>query len=199
MIRTGIGPLSKNESRDDVITRFHLSENGFLPEKCHNKLPDNFSFLNMDPKLVAKMIKRHAFSGGRDTMEDHKKYGGNIRVDICYQYLTFILESDAELREIAEKYTSGELGSEQLKQFTAELIADEIRKHQDAKKLVTDEVVARFFDPNRELDIGGCHDRPELDLETGEHIDYDNYGINFDRAFGLRCKGLELESDDTAE
>ena len=148
-------------------------------------------FLDMDPNLIAKTIKRHAFSGGRDTIEEHRMYGGNIKTDISYQYLTYFLESDEKLRDIAERYTSGELGSGQLKQITADLISNEIKRHQEAKSQVTQDVISHFFNPNRELNIGGCYDRPELDTTNGEYTDYDNYGINFDRTFGFQCRESE--------
>ena len=35
-------------------------------------------------------------------MEDHRKYGGDITVDIAYQYLTFFLEDDEKLAQIKE-------------------------------------------------------------------------------------------------
>ena len=47
-------------------------------------------------------VNKYAFSGGRDTVEDHRKYGGDITVDIAYQYLTFFLEDDEKLAQIKE-------------------------------------------------------------------------------------------------
>jgi len=47
-------------------------------------------------------INKYAFSGGRDTVEDHRKYGGDVTVDIAYQYLTFFLEDDEKLAQIKE-------------------------------------------------------------------------------------------------
>lgn len=47
-------------------------------------------------------MNKYAFSGGRDTVEDHRKYGGDVTVDIAYQYLTFFLEDDEKLAQIKE-------------------------------------------------------------------------------------------------
>lgn len=47
-------------------------------------------------------MNKYAFSGGRDTVEDHRKYGGDVTVDIAYQYLTFFLEDDSKLSQIKE-------------------------------------------------------------------------------------------------
>lgn len=146
-------------------------------------------FLDMKPKDIMKTIKSHAFSGGKKTAEEQKLYGGDIRIDICYQYLTYFMESDQELKEIARRYTAGEMGSGDIKKITADLIIKEISEHQSTVASLTDEKINEFFDWNRTLDIGGCDDRPEL-LENGDLTDYDNYGINFDRTFGLKCKDI---------
>ena len=47
-------------------------------------------------------INKYAFSGGRDTKEEHQKYGGNTDVDVSYQYLTFFLEDDQRLTQIKQ-------------------------------------------------------------------------------------------------
>jgi tryptophanyl-tRNA synthetase len=145
-------------------------------------------FLNMNPKQIEKLIVQNAFSGGRDTMEEHRLYGGDIKVDICYQYLTFFMESDEELRKIAQDYTQGTLGSGALKKLTAQFVAKEIETHQKNKAAITDEMLKTFFNPDRDLDIGGCYDREDFDTTQDPYRDYDNYGINFDRTFGMQCK-----------
>ena len=71
--------------------------------------------------------------------------------------------------------------------MTANIIAAEIKKHQDIKNNITDDIVKEFFNPNRTLDIGGCYMRSE---EIDKSLtDYTNYGINFDRTFGFKPKG----------
>lgn len=47
-------------------------------------------------------INKYAFSGGRDTKEEHEKFGGNTEVDVSYQYLTFFLEDDEKLAHIKQ-------------------------------------------------------------------------------------------------
>ena len=49
-------------------------------------------------------MNKHAFSGGRDTIEEHREKGGDITVDISYQYLTFFMEDDEKLQQIKEVY-----------------------------------------------------------------------------------------------
>ena len=45
-------------------------------------------------------INKYAFSGGQDTVEEHRKLGGNTEVDVSYQYLSFFLEDDDQLARI---------------------------------------------------------------------------------------------------
>lgn len=50
--------------------------------------------------FVHCQINKYAFSGGRDTIEEHRKLGGDCSIDISYQFLTFFLEDDDELAKI---------------------------------------------------------------------------------------------------
>lgn len=166
----------------------------FLPglQQSHEKMSTTDTgsstlFLDMTPEQVKKTIKKYAFSGGKDNLADHQKYGGDIRVDICYQYLTFFLDDDNKLKEIADAYTSGRLSSGNLKEYTADVVAKEIATHREALSHVTDDVVKEFFNWNRILDIGGCFENMPM-LEGEQETDYTNYGINFDRTFGCVCK-----------
>ena len=47
-------------------------------------------------------INKHAFSGGKDTIEEHRRLGGDITVDISFQYLSFFLEDDERLEQIKQ-------------------------------------------------------------------------------------------------
>jgi tryptophanyl-tRNA synthetase len=57
-------------------------------------------FLTDTPKQIKDKINKYAFSGGGQTVEEHRKNGGNCDVDVSYQYLTFFLEDDKRLEEI---------------------------------------------------------------------------------------------------
>ena len=153
-------------------------------------------FLSMDPRVVEKMIKRHAFSGGKETLSEHQKYGGDIQIDVCYQYLTFFLESDDELARIAKQYTDGTMGSGQIKDLTARLISDLIKDHQKALGQIDGSVLDQFFSWDRTLDSGGL-DIGENQIQVmqgheSEQGDDVGQGINFDRTFGYKCKSKEI-------
>ena len=79
---------------------------------------------------VKKKVMRYAFSGGRTTIEEHRKLGGNPDVDISYQWLTFFEEDDKKLEKIYKDYKSGKLLSGELKQILVDNINDFLKKHQ---------------------------------------------------------------------
>jgi tryptophanyl-tRNA synthetase len=50
---------------------------------------------------IKKKINKYAFSGGQETVEEHRKLGGDPDVDVSYQYLSFFYEDDEELERLA--------------------------------------------------------------------------------------------------
>jgi len=109
-------------------------------------------FLTDTPKQIKNKINKHAFSGGRDTVEEHRAKGGNCDVDISYQYLQFFLDDDQKLEKIRQDYTSGELLSGFLKKELIDVLVPIVIEHQNKRKEVTDEVVELFMTP-RKLDF----------------------------------------------
>jgi len=107
-------------------------------------------FLSDTEKIVTKKINK-AFSGGKDTLEEHRKYGGNPDVDICYQYLTFFMEDDNELQNIYNNYKSGILTSGELKKITANIINNIIKKYKIIREKITDEDIELFTNKNKKI------------------------------------------------
>ena len=64
-------------------------------------------FLTDTKNEIKKKINKYAFSGGQQTLEEHREKGGDTETDIAYQYLRFFLEDDDELAELGEKYRKG--------------------------------------------------------------------------------------------
>ncbi len=81
-------------------------------------------------ETVRKKIHKYAFSGGRETMEAHRKFGGNPDVDIAYQWLCFFEEDDAKLARYYNDYKSGKLLSSELKETVSEKLSDLLEAHQ---------------------------------------------------------------------
>ena len=60
------------------------------------------------PKEVEMKIKKYAFSGGRDTLKEHREKGGIPEKDVSFQYLRMFFEpNDKKLEDIYRKYKSG--------------------------------------------------------------------------------------------
>lgn len=90
----------------------------------------NVIFTTDDAKTVKKKINKYAFSGGKDTVEEHREEGGNPDIDISYQYLTFFEEDDKKLEQIYTDYKSGKLLSGELKTILIEKINTFLAEHQ---------------------------------------------------------------------
>lgn len=102
-------------------------------------------FLKCSEKEVTKKINKHAFSGGRDTVEEHRKLGGDVTVDMSFRYLTFFEHDDAMLQRINDEYSSGRMLSGELKQILIKKINEFLSGHQKRRADVTDAVVEVFM------------------------------------------------------
>ena len=93
-------------------------------------------FTTDTPKEVERKIKKYAFSGGRDSLEEHRKLGGNPDIDISFQYLRVLFEEDDDkLQEIHDKYKSGEMLTSELKDYTIKKINAFLKEHQKKREL----------------------------------------------------------------
>lgn len=98
-------------------------------------------YLSDSPDEVKKKINKYAFSGGKDTLEEHRKLGGNPYIDVSFQYLKIFFEpDDKKLKKIEDDYKSGKLLSGELKAILIEKINSFLKEHQkkreDAKKMI---------------------------------------------------------------
>ncbi len=116
-------------------------QSSFLPPlhgakgKMSSSKQESAIFLTDSPKEVEHKIRKYAFSGGRDTLEEHRKHGGNPDVDVAYQYLKFMFEEDdSKLQKIHRKYKSGEMTSGELKQIAIDKINEFLKEHQKNRK-----------------------------------------------------------------
>jgi len=113
--------------------------------KMSSSDPNSSIFLTDTPKQIKTKVNKHAFSGGKSSVEEHREHGGDISVDIPYQYLTFFMEDDDKLEEIKEAYTSGRMLTGEIKKVLIETLQPIVAKHIERRKLVTDDVVRQFM------------------------------------------------------
>ena len=118
-----------------IHSKFIPSLKGSVKMSSSEGEETNLIYLSDNEKEIKRKINKYAFSGGRDTLEEHKKYGGNPKVDVSFQYLKILFESDDKtLAEIENNYKSGKLLSGQLKGILIEKINAFLKEHQKNRK-----------------------------------------------------------------
>jgi len=116
--------------------------------------PNSAIFMTDTPNQIKNKINKHAFSGGRETLEEHKRLGGIPEVDVAFQYLSYFEEDDAKLKEIETSYRKGELMTGELKKMAITMLQGYVKGFQERRKEVSDEVMRKYMTP-RELEWKG--------------------------------------------
>ncbi len=132
----------------DMANRF--KDNSFIPisSTYHIFLPglkgsgkmsssDSTSYIAMtdSEKEVERKIKKYAFSGGKDTIAEHREKGGNPDIDVSFQYLRMFFEpDDKKLENIRQNYQNGDMLTSELKQILIDKINDFLKKHQKERE-----------------------------------------------------------------
>jgi len=111
--------------------------------------PNSSIYLDDTPDKIKKKITSFAFSGGRETLEEHKEKGGNIELDVPFEYLRYFLEDDEELERYRVGYIKGEISSGEMKSKCVSVIQDFVSEYQKARSKVTDEDLKIFMDINK--------------------------------------------------
>jgi tryptophanyl-tRNA synthetase len=117
------------------FTQLSSLYNLFMPGLNGGKMsasdPTSYIAPTDPPEEVRRKINKYAFSGGKDTLEEHRKFGGNPDIDVCYQYLKMFFEpDDKKLQKIYNDYKSGKMTTGELKNYTIEKINDFLKEHQ---------------------------------------------------------------------
>lgn len=160
---------------------------GGIDDKMSSSVPDahlKSIFLTDSVEAVRAKILAHAFSGGGKTLKEHQEIGGRLEVDVPYQYLLYFLEDDDELRKYAVEYGSGRMKTQEIKEKMIEVLCDYLKRHQERRDKVTDEVVNQYYSRNRVFN----HERKSR--ESDGYVEkpdsyYTNFGTAFDRYFGM--------------
>lgn len=105
--------------------------------------PDTAIFLSDSPEAAAKKISR-AFTGGRNTVDEHRKLGGDLSVDKVYELLLFHHPDDKLLESVAKDFSSGQMLSSEMKKIAQDYFGAWLKEHQkkarsfesQAKKIV---------------------------------------------------------------
>ncbi|KAL8146436.1 tryptophan--tRNA ligase, cytoplasmic [Apium graveolens] len=107
--------------------------------------PNSAIYVTDSGKDIKTKINKYAFSGGQDSIENHRKYGANLEVDIPFKYLGFFLDDDDELENIRTEYGAGRMLTGDVKKRLTEVLTDIVERHREARAAVTDEMVDAFM------------------------------------------------------
>lgn len=120
----------------DVVARTKTKYKFFSPSAIYHKFtpsldgkmkmskskPESCISLPEDPKIVAKKL-RGALSGGRITLEEHRRLGGEPEKDMVFEMLKLhLLDDDRELQRIYDEYRSGRMHSGEMKDIGCDLM-----------------------------------------------------------------------------
>ncbi|KAK6129860.1 hypothetical protein DH2020_036378 [Rehmannia glutinosa] len=128
-----------------------LIESSFFPAlqgetgKMSASDPNSAIYVTDSAKDIKNKVNRYAFSGGQDSIENHRKYGANLEVDIPVKYLGFFLDDDAELEHIRTEYGAGRMLTGEVKKRLIEVLTELVERHRRARAAVTDEMVDAFM------------------------------------------------------
>jgi len=119
----------------DLLTKFLPGLEGGGKMSASN--PKSALYTTDSPEEISKKLKQ-AFSGGKETLKEHRESGGNPDIDACFQYLKYFFEEDEKkLNKIYKDYKSGEMLTSELKDYTIkkaqEFFSEHQRKRQEAK------------------------------------------------------------------
>ncbi|MEM4625207.1 MAG: tryptophan--tRNA ligase [Candidatus Pacearchaeota archaeon] len=124
-----------------IHAKFIVGLNGSAKMSSSSSEENNVIYLSDTLEKVRKKINKYAFSGGQATIEEHRKKGGNPKIDVCFQYLKiFFEEDDKKLKSIEEDYKNGKLLTSELKEYTIQKISNFLSIHQKNREKAKREI-----------------------------------------------------------
>ena len=140
-IARDIGQRVKEYDLIQLSSTYHKFIPGLKGGKMSSSDPTSYIALTDSPEEAAKKINKHAFSGGKETVEMHRKHGGDPKVDVSYQWLKVFFEpSDRKLRKIHDDYKSGALLTGELKQILIKKVQAFLKEHQKKRQKARSQV-----------------------------------------------------------
>lgn len=98
--------------------------------KMSSSRPEATLFLTDSQKEAERKIMT-AFTGGRNTLEEHRRLGGIPEICRVYEVLNFHLPDSKKLKKIYDDYKSGKMLSSEIKQVCIDFVVPWLEKHQE--------------------------------------------------------------------
>jgi tryptophanyl-tRNA synthetase len=142
----------------DVIPKLGFSKpasivSKFLPSllgegKMSSSLEESAIYLSDNDDVVKKKIWK-AFSGGRDTAEEQRKYGANPEVDVAFNIYRILEEDENKVMRVYEDYKSGKMLSGEMKQLAAQKMIEFLYQLRERKEKLRKEYKEFLFSEER--------------------------------------------------
>ncbi|MCX9085463.1 MAG: tryptophan--tRNA ligase [Candidatus Methanoperedens sp.] len=114
---------------------YHKFMTGLQGGKMSSSIPESFIALTDKPEDGAKKVMR-AITGGRVTLEEQKKLGGEPDKCSVYELLVYhLLEDDNELLDVYTDCVGGTRVCGNCKRFTSELMKGFLEDHQEKREI----------------------------------------------------------------
>jgi len=119
---------------------YHKFMRGLQGGKMSSSKENSYIALTEDPDEACEKIDR-AKTGGRESKEEQREKGAVIEEDTVFELLAFhLIDDDDRLRDIHEKYSSGEMLSGELKEIAKEELRTFLEEHQAKREEARDRV-----------------------------------------------------------
>ncbi len=118
----------------ELCSTYHTFIPGLTGGKMSSSDATSYIALTDTPEDAAKKVKKYAFSGGRDTIDEHRRHGGNPDIDVAYQWLRIFEEDDVLLKKVYDDYKSGALLSGELKTLLINKLTPFLTEHQEKRE-----------------------------------------------------------------
>jgi len=117
-----------------------------------SKSRNNAIFLLESEKEIKKKVMS-AFSGGRVSVEEHRRLGGDPEVDVAYLYLRSYFLKPEESKQVYEEYKKGSLLSGELKNMLFEKVMVRVEEFRKKYEKVTIKELEAVIMKNEDVDL----------------------------------------------
>lgn len=113
--------------------------------KMSSSMPETCIFANDPPEVAEKKIM-NAFTGGRATEAEQRKYGANPYICSVYYYYYYLFEPrEEEMKEIERQCKAGEILCGECKQILAGRVKKFLIEHQERREKAKDKLDEFFL------------------------------------------------------
>jgi len=124
----------------ELSSTYHKFMPGLTGGKMSSSDVNSYIALTDSTDIVKNKILKYAFSGGRDTVDEHRSKGGIPEIDVSFQYLTYFLDDDKKLKKIHDDYKSGKMLTGELKKITIDVLNKVLSEHQKRREKAKNQI-----------------------------------------------------------